>query len=40
MSLSKADFETTFDSLVDDLIKHCEGYNLPEQALEWFRTAR
>jgi hypothetical protein len=38
--LSRPEFEKTFDILVDDLLKHCEEYKLPDQALQWFKTVR
>jgi len=38
MRLTRPEFEKTFDILVEDLIKHCEEYKLPDQALQWFKA--
>lgn len=31
-------FEALFRKLVDDVSDHVKQYNLPQNALEWFRT--
>jgi hypothetical protein len=30
-------FETVFPSLVEDLIQRCKQYNMPQDALDWFK---
>lgn len=33
---SRADFESVFPSLTQDLVDHAKKYNMPENALAWF----
>lgn len=35
-STSRADFESVFPSLAQDLVEHAKKYNMPANALEWF----
>ena len=37
MGTTRKEFETVFPSLVDDLVHHCKQYNMPEDALNWYR---
>ena len=30
-------FESVFPTLVEDLLAHSKSYNLPEQALKWYK---
>ena len=34
---TRAEFESVFPSLIDDLGQHCKQYNSPQNALQWFQ---
>ncbi|KAL8831252.1 MAG: hypothetical protein Q9191_000972 [Dirinaria sp. TL-2023a] len=36
---TRAEFEAVFPSLVDDLIQNCKQYNVPDNALQWYRKS-
>ena len=31
-------FESIFPTLVEDVLAHSKSYNLPQQALDWFKA--
>jgi farnesyl diphosphate synthase len=33
-------FESIFPTLVEDVLAHSKSYNLPQQALDWFKNVR
>lgn len=33
-------FESIFPKLVEDLLDHAKTYNLPDQAVNWFKDVR
>ena len=35
---SRKEFEAVFPKLVEDVTEHVKQYNIPDNALEWFRT--
>ncbi|KAI9889994.1 MAG: Farnesyl pyrophosphate synthetase [Vezdaea aestivalis] len=39
MATTRAEFEAVFPKLVEELIEHVKQYNLPENALAWFRKS-
>lgn len=39
MPTTLKEFESVFPQLVEDLTEHCRHYNLPKNALDWYRKA-
>jgi farnesyl diphosphate synthase len=33
-------FESIFPTLVEDVLAHSKSYNLPQQAMDWFKNVR
>lgn len=37
MPTTLKEFESVFPKLVEDILAHCEEYNLPNNAKEWYK---
>lgn len=40
MPVTLKEFESVFPQLVEDVLAHSKQYNLPDNALQWFKNVR